>query len=70
MIMPLHSVRWDVVVIRVGIVGAAGYAGGELMELTATSQTAALKRETHVRLKQLRLNNMDGCSAVQAPGIL
>ena len=33
MIMPLHSVRWDVVVIRVGIVGAAGYAGGELMRL-------------------------------------
>lgn len=27
------TVRWDVVVIRVGIVGAAGYAGGELMRL-------------------------------------
>ncbi len=27
------TVRWDMVVIRVGIVGAAGYAGGELMRL-------------------------------------
>ena len=27
------TIRWDIAVIRVGIVGAAGYAGGELMRL-------------------------------------
>lgn len=44
MIMPLHSVRWDVVVIRVGIVGAAGYAGGELMRLLMGHEGAVLTK--------------------------